>query len=431
MNKTIRTFDEITTMLQQRKSAGAKPAAAVKSAATVDSVPEKDANEKGVVTVPGNPALDKTQTLSSSTNADTTPTLTPPSVDKTIAGSEPCSINMKVANTVTAIRELVAQTQKRAVAEKTLPAGTSALPTGQAAIKSKPAPSTEKGAPGTSADQAKGEKDPTEKGEVKVKSDVIDGQAKGNEVENTDKQATGNAFLEFTPEFHFKIASTILATEQGRQTVEALLLQELGAEAANDLVKAASMMEDQAAQAAAYEASGAAYADQLWEQASPDEQEKIIKIASIHEYQKSRFAEDEFGALLKQAYDQGAEAAAGQMDQSAAPPGAEGAAPGGAEGEEGGGQEASIDDIVEVLQNLVQSGQITSDVAEEILTKLVGGEEGGAAPGGAEDAMGAEGAAPPGADQIPPEISGPAEKAASIVNAILKQEAGQVPAATA
>jgi len=409
MNKTIRTFDEITTMLQQRKSAGAKPAAAVKSAATVDSVPEKDANEKGVVTVPGNPALDKTQTLSSSTNADTTPTLTPPSVDKTIAGSEPCSINMKVANTVTAIRELVAQTQKRAVAEKTLPAGTSALPTGQ----------------------AKGEKDPTEKGEVKVKSDVIDGQAKGNEVENTDKQATGNAFLEFTPEFHFKIASTILATEQGRQTVEALLLQELGAEAANDLVKAASMMEDQAAQAAAYEASGAAYADQLWEQASPDEQEKIIKIASIHEYQKSRFAEDEFGALLKQAYDQGAEAAAGQMDQSAAPPGAEGAAPGGAEGEEGGGQEASIDDIVEVLQNLVQSGQITSDVAEEILTKLVGGEEGGAAPGGAEDAMGAEGAAPPGADQIPPEISGPAEKAASIVNAILKQEAGQVPAATA
>lgn len=418
-------------MLQQRKSASAKKADVPACA------PEKDPTEKGTASAPTDPNSDPGKAnmpANSAPNADATPSLTPPSVSKTVSGEEPATINMKLANTVSQLKTLI--NTKKADVAKTVPAGSPSIPTGTD-VSNMPAKPTEKGAPkdpptgpidekgaksadapGMSKDQVSDVKDTADKGKVTVPKDAVDGAPKGaDQVENTDKQAD---VLNITHDYHVKIASVILATEEGRQYAENRLLQSLGQEAAEEIVKAATVMESHAQAMSDYEASGQAYADQLWNNASPAERQQIIKIAQLHEYQKTRFATE----LEKQAYDVGAEAAAGQMDEQPQADPAGGAAPGadaaaGAPGADGGApspdggdgnQEISADDVVQVLQAMVQSGEVTPQVAEELLTQLLGGGDDGAA-GGA-----------PGGD-VPPDVTDMAQKAASLVNEILKKEA--------
>jgi hypothetical protein len=439
--KTVKTLAEITTLLNNRKQANTK------KADTPACVPEKDPAEKGEVSVPHDPenSRAKDNMPESSSNKDDTAVLSPPTPSKTINGQEDCSLNMKIANLVKRIQSM--NTKKSAAAESAVapvikdsgqgnkvnenvkPENKPAKPAPKGAPKDPPTGPVKEavagsGAPGSTTDAVKGDKDPGDKGTVEVKSDPIDSVPK-KDAENTDKKAD---YLDFDPSFHLKIASLILSTDEGRQFAENLLLQSLGQEAATDIVKAAAIMEDQATQAAAYEASGAAYADELWENASEAERTSIVKMAATHEYQKNQFMGEQ-SELLKQAYDAGAEAAAGAMDGGAADAqadapaeGAEGAqADAPAEGAEGGDGEASIDDIVQVLQALIQSGQISPDVAEQILSQLSEGSEGGAenAQGGAEGAPAGGEGAPAGGD-VPPEIAEAAQKSASVVLALFE-----------
>lgn len=389
--KATRTFDEIKTLLGNRKSASNK------SAGTVPAAPEQDPTSQGTVAAPSNPAP-KDNMPASSTNSNTTPNPAAPAVARTVEGEEPASINMKIATAVKNIKAfnstVRAAVVKRAEAEgKTAPAESG-----------KPAP----------------EKDPADKGKAKVKSDDVQGVPTG-EVENTDSKKEASEFS-LDPSFHLKLASEILSTTEGRQYAESVLMRSLGAEAAADIVKAAAIMDQaayeaqqQEAELAEYQASGAYQAEQLWKSASVNEQQSIIKMAQVHEVAKSIYTDDlgEFADICKQAYDAGAEACAVMLDKSAAalPEGAQaGELPEGAPGEEAGeteaeqeSEETTPEDILAVLEELVQSGQISEEVAQEILQQLVGGEQGG---------EGAENAAP---TEVPPEVAETVVKGASIV----------------
>ena len=375
--KSTKTFAELTATLANRKSAN------VKAAASVSAAPEKDPSEKGTVTIPAN-TLDHSNTPAGQKNQDATSTLTPPAVGRTVEGQEAASIQMKIANTVAKVSALFKKADK---AE----------------------------APVAAAEAGKKLdcKDPADKGTVEAKTGpVVAGEPKGDETNTDLKKDAAAAELDAT--YLAKLASVILATEDGRNFAEAKLKESFGAEAASDIIKAACVME-QAAQEAdmaaqeeqAYLQSGAYQAEQMWKSASDAERAEMTRMAKIHSFEMSKYGESEFGEILKSAYDQGAQAAASEMDAAPMPPegGAE-AAPEAGAGQEGG--EASLEEVIEVLGQMVQSGEVSPEVAQEILSKITGetGAEAGS-PGGTEGAEAAEA-------QAEPEVAEMAEKGASI-----------------
>lgn len=124
------------------------------------------------------------------------------------------------------------------------------------------------------------------------------------------------------------------------------------------------------------------------------EQKEVIKIASVLELAKEGLDEEE-----KQAFDQGAGAAAAMADQGAA---------GEQEPQMPGADEVSDEDIVAVLDQMVQSGELTPEIASQIMQALQGGGAEGGAPGAGGDA-GAGGPPPDGgagAGGPPPEAAG-------------------------
>ena len=210
--------------------------------------------------------------------------------------------------------------------------------------------------------------------------------------------------IELTPEFHLKLASSILATQEGVDFALSLLRKQAGVEAANDLMSSALAMHEKYASAA--QAPAETEAEQLFKSASADEQAMIVKFAKVHEYCLNRIEND----FEKLAFAQGAQDAAA-MDESAAG-GQEPQLPG---GEEGG--TPSPEEIVQVLQQMVQSGEIDEKTAQEVLQILAqgGDQEAGAAAGAPEGAEGGPeaGAAPEGApagEEAPEEV-----KAASAI----------------
>jgi hypothetical protein len=260
------------------------------------------------------------------------------------------------------------------------------------------------------------EEDKTKVTAKKPKTDEVEGAPESEE--NTDKgnktkppfgdkampdsdksAANENLAADISAEALMKLASTIMATEGGLEAVEPVLMKAAGVEAARQIiaqaadsynnfmvaqagyeeyVKAAAMQEYQEAEyvkaAAEQEANEL---EEFMKSASEDDKEHIVKYASIHAEALSNIDND----MLKQAYMQGASDAAAMEDAGGEElPGAEGG--------------ASIEQIAQLLQAMVESGEIDEETAMGVLQELAsaeqeGGEEGGEA--------GAEGAGAPAA----------------------------------
>jgi hypothetical protein len=169
---------------------------------------------------------------------------------------------------------------------------------------------------------------------------------------------------------HVKLASTLLQTEEGIEAVEAVLRKQAGAQAAAQLIKEAGEQEWLWAQAAAQEEElykQAAEAEAQWEEftktASEEEVAQIVKLAKIHEHAQSGFEYD----FEKQAYDMGAQDAAA-MEEAMMAEGGEQEIP-----EEG---EISEEEILMLLDEAVQSGELDEETAVALAQELMGGEGG-------------------------------------------------------
>jgi len=184
----------------------------------------------------------------------------------------------------------------------------------------------------------------------------------------------------FTRDFHVKLASHLLASEAGCDTVRQILSDSMTADAVDTLIKRAAEMEEQATE----QQQVVDFVKQAMEHMDEDERKAFIESANFHYCEVESLG----SALEKRAYQQGAmdaasvEAAGGQLP----PIPAEGEAP-------------SIEEVVMILEQLVQSGQIDPQMAQAILEELLGGAGGGD---------------PMAAGALPPE----AMKAASYKNSI-------------
>jgi len=199
--------------------------------------------------------------------------------------------------------------------------------------------------------------------------------------------------MQFTDAFHLKLASIILSSEEGINFAEKLVEKEAGLEAAHDLMKSAGEQQYLMSKEAAEYAQWAEYVEQyaaqcedqfndLTKSASEEDMQEIIKLAQSHEAISNKFEHD----FEKQAYDVGAADAAGMEDVMAG-------------GEEVPGEaQLNPEDILALLDQAVQSGELDEETAMMLAEQLLGGEMGGM----------------DGGEEIPPEAMA-AEKMASEV----------------
>jgi hypothetical protein len=422
----VLTFDSITSQLQKRAAAKTQP---VVKAAAGDTPAEKDPAEKGVVAIPKDQNADNaTMKLPPKTeNGEVTP-VTTVAPAKTVDGPEKVATKLqtKAAGAVSAIQALLKST-KSATASEITPAlvsdkGNENKDTHPAdstdkgpAKKGQPDPAVKDAAPAPDATDPNAKKVEAPKGDGKgalpaptTNADDVSTKKSEEGCMTGDPKAAGMA-LDFDPSFHFKLASAILATEEGRTFAQQVLEAQHGAAEASDLVKAAAFMEQQAQVLEQMEQDGVGAAEQAFLSASPEEQEAIVKLANVHATAKSGLNHE----MLKLAYDDGAATAAGMGDAGMLDkdPGAE-------------TDNISEEDIVAVLDQLVQSGQIKPEEAQAILQELAQGGQGEQAPAGAAgpdggmdpNAMGAM-----GADASPEakEAFATVKAASAIVDAVL------------
>lgn len=189
--------------------------------------------------------------------------------------------------------------------------------------------------------------------------------ASEKKADEKDKTPEGIASeFQFTDDFHIKLASEILKTEEGRRYADGVLRKSLGAEVASNIVKQAFEVEQAYQEELNYRHSAEYQAQMLFKQASVEDKEVIIKLAKAHSANRNKYETD----IEKIAYDQGAMEAAMLMDAES-----EGMIP-----EEGG--DVSIEEIIAVIDQLVAEGAIDPAMAEELL-QVLAAEELGAAGG--------------------------------------------------
>ena len=213
-----------------------------------------------------------------------------------------------------------------------------------------------------------------------------------------------------------KLASAILDSEDGVKFATRILKEAKGAEVANALINAALQAQDNFQKAAAAEAQGAELAETMFKSASAEDQALIIKYAQVHSASAAQIDADtsltaEQKQTAKLAYAQGAMDGAAMQD-SAPVAGPEGAAP---VGDLPGGESAepAPEDIIAVIEQLVQSGQLPPEVAQQLMQELSGGAAGADAADAGGGGEGAEGAAHEGAESPQVEAAEGPEKAAS------------------
>jgi len=470
----VRTYNQLVQTLNDRASATKQ--ASTKSAAG-DTPTEKDPAEKGTVAIPKDPSATPAAELlpGQTPNAEVTPVLSVAPAKKVEGEEKPANALLSQAQKVAAaIRGLnksatrdTAKISPQLVSDAASENKNTTAPvpgsTGDKGPKAKQVPDpVTKAAAGDVPTVA----DPAEKGKEKVKGDSI-GEVPA-QPENANKTKVGDEkkeaacppgctcpkctkaaadMLDITPDFHFKLASLILSTQEGRDFARQIIEQAHGAAEAEDIIKAATFMEQESQRLQELEDQGAFAAEEMWKNASEDERIAIIKLANIHALAKSGLATEQ----EKQAYDDGAATAAGLADAGvlggaagAAPAAPAGAAPAGpevpgAEAAPAGSDSITDEDIVAVLEELVQSGKIKPEEAQAILEALQqGGAEGavpagpeGAAPGAAPGAEGAGAPPPDDSNKSPEEKEAAAivKSASAAVNAIIasfaKPEAGK------
>lgn len=267
----------------------------------------------------------------------------------------------------------------------------------------------EKKAEKPKADKIEGEPTSAENTDKGNKTKPPFGKVKGKD-EKTEKEAANDSVAsDLSPEALMKLASTIIATEGGLAAVEPILMKAAGVEAARQIMtQAVESYGEFVHKQAAYDeyVKQAAYAQEqedtafetFFKSASEKDQKQIIKFAHVHGEALNNIDND----MLKQAYMQGAQDAAAMEDGGGELPGAEGP--------------ASIEQIAQLLEAMVASGEIDEETAIGILQELASAEAGAGAGGeaGAEEAAAAaaaEGAA--GAEGAEAEMEGDEFKQAS------------------
>jgi len=250
------------------------------------------------------------------------------------------------------------------------------------------------------------------------------------------KAANTEVASDYSDEFLRKLAFAIVETEGGLESVEPILLKHAGQEEARELMYKAATEYDQLVQLTneyqQYEMEKAAYenevigaAEEMLKSASEDEREMIIKIAQVHDENTELYGEYD---ILKMAYMGGAGDAAAVMDEEAALPeealegGEEAGLPGAAQGE------PSIEEIVQLLDAMVQAGEIDEETAAQVVEQLAGGggeEEAMMGGGGEEEAMmAAMGGG--GGEELPPELMGGGEEEGMIAQASVAQDVDEL-----
>lgn len=245
---------------------------------------------------------------------------------------------------------------------------------------------------------------------------------------SADKAAANAAAIDISPaqaqDFYVKLAHYMLETDTGREAVKTELTKKAGAEAAArcmhdalDAQRAFLAHEKQAAAAESIaEGEVRALIDEFKKTASAEDLEYVQRCAEGHAAFLAQIQDPE----LQMCYKQGA---ADAMAVAGAPDGA-GAPPPEIPGESG---PAGLEELAALLAELVQSGQIPQEVAQEFVAKLQASQGGGAAPGappGPEGGAPPKAAAPPagGGGEAPPAAEEEAEK-----EAYLKMAAAAVP----
>ena len=218
-------------------------------------------------------------------------------------------------------------------------------------------------------------KDEPKKDEAK-KDEPKKDEPKKDEPKKDEKAAAET--LDLSQEILAKIAAVMLSTEEGVDFCERQLAKAAGAEAARETMETLhAMANDQEKQAAATagSADAAVLLDEMAKGAgAPCDDETLIKLGQ---------------ALALEALKQ-AQAAGMDLAAMGAPP----SAAAGAEmpADTGADQDISPDELEQILNELVQSGEIKSEEADQILEYVSGAgqagagpEAGGGAGGGSED----------------------------------------------
>lgn len=238
--------------------------------------------------------------------------------------------------------------------------------------------------------------------------------------------------IELSRDFLCKLASALLSTEDGRADVERTLQKLQGVDAARQLVKDAAASIDAVLtddenyalmQKQAYD-QHMAEAYQLQEYlagCAPEERARVVKLASALEVAASKMETPlERHCLALGAQDGQHYLESITTKKIASIPGAamppEGGAPpeAGAEGGAGGG-EVTPEMVAQVIQQLVEQGEIQPEEAQQIMAEFAKGQGGGGEGGAGGGAMPPDGAA--GAPPEMQEAQESAQKMASLVDA--------------
>lgn len=158
-----------------------------------------------------------------------------------------------------------------------------------------------------------------------------------------------------TADFHLKLASHILATEEGKEYARDLLSRSMSAQAVQELIDSADDVEKRAAEELAVQVE---FEDML--AGMTDEQREAFQKSAAFHYQEVNKLQHLFE---KAAYEQGAMDAAAMVD-------------GGVPELPGMDSEPSLEEIVMILDELVQSGELDPALADAILQELLGGVAG-------------------------------------------------------
>ncbi|MFN5249865.1 MAG: hypothetical protein ACK5DE_02360 [Bacteroidota bacterium] len=238
-------------------------------------------------------------------------------------------------------------------------------------------------------DKIEGEPESAENTDKGNKTKPPFGSVKGKDEKSdkTEKEAANdNVASDLSPEALMKLAATIIATEGGLEAVEPVLMKAAGVEAARQIMTQAvdsysnfigqqAAYEEYVKQASAVQQHEDAVFEEFFKSASEQDQQHIVKFAKVHGEALNNIEND----MLKQAYMQGAQDAAAMEDAGGELPGAEGP--------------ASIEQIAQLLEAMVASGEIDEETAMGILQELASADAGAAdeAEAGEAAAEGAEG----------------------------------------
>ena len=192
---------------------------------------------------------------------------------------------------------------------------------------------------------------------------------------------------------YLKIANLVMQHEEGRQLVNNLADREFGREAAENLIKEAEELEMYEEAMAQEEAHVAWQTEELLKSASEDDMKDIEKMLIAHNSNISNF---EHPAEVE-AYELGCKQAAMAMDAGGEMP----MGPEAMGGEEAGGlEDVSLDEVAQVIMEMVESGELDPQMAEQILAELAGAEAGGEEGMPPEGEMGMEGMPPEEAEKL-------------------------------